>query len=401
MNCNFCGSQLPTGAKVCPNCGTPLSASSSTPGASSSDPNAVAYPSSIPSGSSPSYERTVMSPSPNTPQPPSTAYGSDSYTPPSNLSGQQNPYTPIPDLYSPPPPPPPPPPDYYNPQIGAQGPYSPTFTPAGQPGQKPARRLPPWLIMLLILVAVIVIGGSALIYYAAIYQPNQLHAQATATAVAHITGTAQAEATSAAQANVTATAAALGNPYTHNGKLVLSDPLNDNSKGYQWAEDPLNCSFTGGAYHVKAPNPNYFDYCLANASNNNDYADFVIEVQMQIIKGDGGGITFRHNNTATANSDYNFSIYQDGTYSLYMLNNNQFKTLVDSSNAAIYRGLNQINLLAVVAKGSTITLYVNHQQIASVTDNTFSNGQLGVQAAPISHPTEVVFSNVKVWNLLS
>ena len=82
------------------------------------------------------------------------------------------------------------------------------------------------------------------------------------------------------------------------------------------------------------------------------------------------------------------------------MNNNQFQTLANSSNTAIYRGLNQINLIAVVAKGSTITLYVNHQQIARVTDSTFSNGQLGVQAAPISHPTEVVFSNAKVWNLL-
>lgn len=401
MNCRFCGSQLPPGAKVCPHCGTPLSASSSTYGASSSDPNAVAHPSGIPSGSSPPYERTVVSPAPNTPQTPSTAYGSDSYVPPSIPSGQQNPYTPVPDLYNPPPPPPPPPPDYFTPQA----PYSPAFAPAYQSGQKPAPRFPPWLTMLLILLAVIVIGGSALIYYATVYQPNRLHAQATASAVAHVTGTAQGEATSAAQAvaqaNATATAATLGNPYTHNGTLDLSDPLSDNSKGYQWSEDPLNCGFMGGAYHVKAPNSNYFDYCLVNASAHNDYADFVFEVQMQIIKGDGGGITFRHNNTATANFDYNFSIYQDGTYNFYIVNNNGTKTLTNSSNPAIKQGLNQVNLIAVVAKGSTITMYVNHQQIARVTDSTFSNGQLGVQAAPISHPTEVVFNNAKVWNQLS
>src|SRR5258708_159653 len=143
-------------------------------------------------------------------------------------------------------------------------------------------------------------------------QPTHCHAEATASAVAHVSGTAQGEATSAAeavaQANATATAATLGNPYTHNGTLDLSDPLSDNSKGYQWSEDSLNCGFMGGAYHVKAPNPNYFDYCLVNASAHNDYADFVFEVQMQIIKGDGGGITFRHTNTPTNNFDYNFII---------------------------------------------------------------------------------------------
>src|SRR6266852_8303394 len=282
MNCRFCGSQLPPGAKVCPHCGTPLSASSSIYGASSSDPNAVAHPSGIPSGSSPPYERTVVSPAPNTPQTPSTAYGSDSYAPPSIPPGQQNPYTPVPDLYSPPPPPPPPPPDYFNPQAGAQAPYSPAFTPAGQPGQKPVRRFPPWLTMLLILLAVIVIGGSALIYYATVYQPNQLHAQATATAEVQLARTAQAVATTQTQIKATATAA-VENPYTHSGTLVLSDPLHDNSKGHNWAEDPINCGFTNGSYHVKAPNPKYSDYCLANASY---FGDFTFEVQIQIIKGD-------------------------------------------------------------------------------------------------------------------
>jgi len=393
MNCRFCGSQLPPGARVCPHCGTPLTTSSY--GASSSDPNAVAHPSGIPSGSSPSYERTVVSPAPNTPQTPSTAYGSDSYVPPSIPSGQQNPYTPVPDLYSPPPPPPP---DYFTPQAGSQAPYSPAFTPAGQSGQKPAPRFPPWLTMLLILLAVIVIGGSALIYYAAVYQPNQLHAQATASAVAQLARTAQAVATTQTQIKATATAAA-ENPYTHSGTLVLSDPLSDNSKGYQWSEDPINCGFTNGSYHVKAPNPNYSDYCLANASY---FSDFTFEVQMQIIKGDGGGITFRHSGTATGNNQYNFTVYQDGTYNLWMQKESNIPTLESGSSAAIKQGLNQSNLLAVIAKGSIIRVYVNHQQIAVVTDSTFSNGQLGFLADPNnSHPTELVFSNAKVWNLLS
>src|SRR5439155_22010085 len=125
-------------------------------------------------------------------------------------------------------------------------PLSPAFTPADQSRQKPTRRFPLWLSMLLILLAVIVIGGSALIYYATVYQPNRLHAQATATAEVQLTRTAQAVATTQTQIKATATAAA-ENPYTHSGTLVLSDPLHDNSQGHNWAQDPTNCGLTNGS----------------------------------------------------------------------------------------------------------------------------------------------------------
>jgi len=56
-----------------------------------------------------------------------------------------------------------------------------------------------------------------------------------------------------------------------------------------------------------------------------------------------------------------------------------------------------MNLIAVVAKGNSITLYVNGQNIGSVSDSTYSQGEIGVAADDVSNPTEVVFSNAKVW----
>src|SRR2546422_9572974 len=69
---------------------------------------------------------------------------------------------------------------------------------------------------------------------------------------------------------------------------------------------------------------------------------------------------------------------------------------------AIIQGLNKPNLLAVVALGTTLTLYVNHQQVGQVTDSTFNHGQIGLVAhafATAGHPTEVMYSNVRVWTL--
>ena len=66
---------------------------------------------------------------------------------------------------------------------------------------------------------------------------------------------------------------------------------------------------------------------------------------------------------------------------------------------AFNTGLGQQNLIAVVANGSTITLYVNNQQVTSVDDSTYSQGQIGVVADDEGNPTEVEFRDAKVWTL--
>src|SRR5947209_1922583 len=71
--------------------------------------------------------------------------------------------------------------------------------------------------------------------------------------------------------------------------------------------------------------------------------------------------------------------------------------LIQRKDPAIKTGLNQTNLITVVANGNSLVLYVNKQQIASVNDGTYSNGQIGVIAESTQNPTEVVFTNAEVW----
>jgi len=54
-------------------------------------------------------------------------------------------------------------------------------------------------------------------------------------------------------------------------------------------------------------------------------------------------------------------------------------------------------LIAVVANGSHLDMYVNQQNIASVNDSTYSQGLVGFVAENDSGPSEAVFSNAKVW----
>ncbi len=57
---------------------------------------------------------------------------------------------------------------------------------------------------------------------------------------------------------------------------------------------------------------------------------------------------------------------------------------------------------AVVVEGPKTSVYVNHQQVTSVSDSTYSHRKIGVEANPFvtgGHQTEVTYSNVKVWTL--
>ena len=62
-------------------------------------------------------------------------------------------------------------------------------------------------------------------------------------------------------------------------------------------------------------------------------------------------------------------------------------------------GFNQANIIAVVASGSELDLYVNHQFITYANDSTLSQGQLGVCAEDVSNASEIVYRDAIVWTL--
>lgn len=186
------------------------------------------------------------------------------------------------------------------------------------------------------------------------------------------------------------------NPYPPFGTLAVTDALSDNSQGHGWPEFTTNsiggaCQFTGGAYHVSASKAGYGSFCLASKSN---FSNFASEVQMRIIQGDCGGLIFRFQQINNG-IFYYFEVCQNGTYTLWK--SYSAKLIDNASSAVIHTGLNQSNLIAVVANGSTLDLYVNNQRIDSVSDSTSSQGEIGVEASYQTGPTEVVFSNAKVW----
>ncbi len=275
----------------------------------------------------------------------------------------------------------------------------------------PQRGLSRANMILLMALALLVIGGSigfVSLYVATNKQLGTINASATALAQANAntttTALAQVNATVPAQSTAYATAPPAGNPYTHTGVLALDDPLHDNSKGYGWDtstnQNNATCAFVNGGYQSSQPADSNFHACFAFAP---DFSNFVYEVQMTIVSGQAGGIVFRAN---PANSTfYYFRVGQDGSYDLwtyvdkYIDHAHHLTSGTSGSSTAIHTGYNQSNLVAVVAQGSSLALYVNQQLVTSVSDNSYSHGQIGIVAYNQGSLAQVVYSNARVWRL--
>ncbi len=267
----------------------------------------------------------------------------------------------------------------------------PQYVPPAAPSPGPRRRSSSRFIALIAVAIIVILAG--IIAAVAIPLHNAQVANDNATATVHTQGTAQARnATAVAQANATATAVASTYPFSAN--LKLDDPLSDNSKGVGW-ETGSSCSFSGGAYHAVNTSNNTYIPCTAMQTS---FSDFTYQVTMQIAKGDYGGITFRGDH---ANSkSYAFVLGQDGSYYLLVYTSlTNTKTLKNSTTSSINVGHGQSNDIGVVARGSSIGLYVNKQLVISVTDSTYSSGQIGVVVYDTGNPTETIYSNLKVWQL--
>lgn len=193
----------------------------------------------------------------------------------------------------------------------------------------------------------------------------------------------------------------------YKGTLALDDPLQDNSKGYNWQETSdrygESCAFTKGAYHAIAKRPSgqtggLLYSCAAESSN---FDNFAFQVQMNIVQGDCGAIVFR---AVPSNFQfYYFRVCVDGYYTLFVYKNAQdipSPSVGPLASALVHTGLNQWNLITIVAKGNNIEFYVNQKKIDSVIDSTYSKGQIALAAEiQSSDLTEVIYSNAKVWKL--
>jgi serine/threonine protein kinase len=296
-------------------------------------------------------------------------------------------------------PPLPPAPSYgvAGPSVGAP----PQFGNAQQPSA--SRRSSRLLVPIVVIVLVLLIASILTAVLINNQNVAQSHAHATATvqtASRNATGTAQAQATAQVRAtSVAATATVTANPYTSTGSLSFFDALNETSNP-NWDSGTSTsgsggCQPTANGYQVSESNIKLYDQCFQKKST---YNNFAFEVKMTIDEGNCGGMIFRSNSDGSKLYDY--LVCEDGSYALYKyVSNSSSSSLTVSSSSAIKTGVGQTNIIAVVANGNSIGLYVNTQKIASVNDSSYTQGNIGLVAAPSDHATQVTYQDARVWSL--
>jgi hypothetical protein len=209
-------------------------------------------------------------------------------------------------------------------------------------------------------------------------------------------------------------------------KLALNDPMNDESKGNNWASTPTpfgSCIYKDNAFHVIV-NENTeatFHPCIAESLSTSPntliFSNFLYQVTMKFVTGDCGGVTFR----GQGDGFYYFFICQNRNYTCHndntkICNYGLIRYTKDPSSGQpdftlnplltegfsqqIQDGSHNPYTIAVVAQDSKIDLYVNDQQIGEVKDNNLSRGSIGVLAKKFGQfSTEVAFSDATVWTL--
>ncbi|HLZ56307.1 MAG TPA: hypothetical protein VKR06_05100 [Ktedonosporobacter sp.] len=345
MKCTTCGSQLVAGGRACPNCGALVPEVYARAGASASDPTAM-----------------VASP------PPSTISGSDPYNsvastgPSGPYSGQANPYESVP----------PPPP--------VSMAYPLPVTPV-------RRKTSMGTIVGIGLLVLLLLGGGVFAYQKFLVAPG---GAATTT----VTGPAAVASTPL----LSAAAAQKLYDQTTSGTPVINDPLTgaDNNGWDDLSNQTTGCGFSGGKYHSHAA-ASYASYCYANATN---FSNVLFQAQVSISNGHTGGLVFRANDKNL--NAYAFRISTDGSYILGRVENNgaHLEPLFNgSSSPLITKGVNQSNLVAIIAQGNNIYVFVNKKYLRGASDSTYQSGHIGVYVDGDASPVDAAFSNVQAWQL--
>jgi hypothetical protein len=280
--------------------------------------------------------------------------------------------------------------------------YQPEQTkPAGTAG----RGLPMTTIILIVALVVVLAASGLGFLLIRNSSSNQSAHGTTSTPGQSVTATTQGGAKSTAaptvtpaQATATATVASQQYAQATSGTPAIDDQLAGGDKEQLRCPTNIkrgNYSYETDGLHFNGPAPNSGnsgdDYCVIPTTH---FSNFAYQVQMKITQGDEGGISFRTD--PGFGTGYSFVVNKNGSYTLKYVKDNH--VLSSGTSPAIQNSPNQTYLLTVVAQGSTINLYVNQQHIATVNDNQYTQGSIGMITSG-NVDTVLVFSSAKIWQL--
>lgn len=180
------------------------------------------------------------------------------------------------------------------------------------------------------------------------------------------------------------------------GQFSIVEPLffdnfEDPTTGWAESEDETSVQgYQGGGYAIRVTAPDLAVWATAGVTLDN----FTLQVQARQTAGDPAnevGVLFRYVDNSNF---YSLDITGEGKFALFKLENQEWSTLVNWSESPYLNPLGEMNLLQVTCQGNQITVYANDHELASITDDTFARGDVGLFAGTFDEPLdEAVFDD--------
>ena len=180
--------------------------------------------------------------------------------------------------------------------------------------------------------------------------------------------------------------------------VQFQDDFSNPSSGWDTYQDSNgSADYSNGSFRIKVTNTSYKLWTIPNQSLQNDISIWVEATKAGGPDDNAFGVICRYQDN---DNYYYFFITSDGYAGISMNKNNEKILLTGNSlifSDAIKQGAATNNIHAECA-GSTLTLYANNQQIASVSDSSFSGGDVGLIARTYGTPgVDIMFDNFIVF----
>jgi len=175
---------------------------------------------------------------------------------------------------------------------------------------------------------------------------------------------------------------------------LLFEDFGDATSGWTDESDDTGAwGYRDGVYFITVSAPDWMKWATAGY----DFDDFTLQVDAQQTVGVGDneyGVIFRY---VDENNFYSFDVSGDGSFSLFKQENDEWVTVVDWQESADINPTGELNHLKVTCQGDRITLYANGHELATVTDDSFAQGDIGLFAGTFDEPeVEAIFDNLRV-----
>ncbi len=182
--------------------------------------------------------------------------------------------------------------------------------------------------------------------------------------------------------------------------VVLTDTFDDNSNSWfegQHSDDYLNAnvSITDGQYLVDITANKGVFWALNPIVRN--LSDFYLTVDVEVKTGPASsdqGLSFR----IASDNKYYFAIAaEDQTYSFQVLKNGSWSTLINWTDSSQIK-TSGANTVAVLAKGTSFTFFINGEQVDQFDDSTLKSGKVGVglSLSTAGDKAQIAFDNFEV-----